>query len=100
MPGAEQAAPPRGPTRGKDLLMISTTDLTGTQLVQLEALLADTTLGGSRYRPLAARDIEIMQDLECAEPELGRWTADCGYEVTDAGRAAVVGHAMDAAASE
>jgi DNA-binding PadR family transcriptional regulator len=78
--------------------MISTTDLTGTQLEQLEALLADTTPGGGVYRPPVGRDTGVLHDLEATG--LVRWTKDCGYEITDAGRAEVVDRAMDAAASE
>jgi len=75
--------------------MISTVHLTGDQLAQLEALLADTTPGGGVYRPPVARDVWVLRDLEHAN--LCRFTVDCGYEITDAGRAAVVDRAIDAA---
>lgn len=75
--------------------MISTTDLTAAQLLQLDALLAETTTGCVHYRPPVVRDVDVLQDLECAE--LVRWTHDCGYEITDAGREIVIEHAMYAA---
>lgn len=82
--------------------MISTTDLTGTQLEQLEALLADCTLGGGVYRPPVATDREVL--LELVEAELVRNLSDGVfsdvYELTGAGKAIVVDRAMDAAASE
>jgi len=78
--------------------MISTTDLTGAQLDQLDALLADTTPGGGLYRPPVARDIEVLEDLECGG--LARWTPDCGYEITDDGRDVVISRAKDAAGTE
>jgi hypothetical protein len=82
--------------------MISITDLTGTQLVQLEALLADTTLGGGVYRPPVATDREVL--LELVEAELVRNLSDGVfsdvYELTGAGKAIVVDRAMDAADSE
>jgi len=78
--------------------MISTTHLTGDQLAQLDALLADTTPGGGTYRPPVARDPEVMQQLEQAG--LVRYVEDISYEtyeVTDAGRALVIDRAIDAA---
>lgn len=75
--------------------MISTQHLTADQLAQLDALLADTTPGGGLYRPPVARDVWILRDLEHAH--LCRFTVDCGYEITDTGRAAVVERAIDAA---
>jgi hypothetical protein len=75
-----------------------TTHLTAAQLEQLDALLADTTPGGGHYRPPVQRDIEVLRDLEHAG--LSRFTVDCGYEITDAGRAVVIDRAMDAADTE
>ncbi|RSD21966.1 hypothetical protein [Amycolatopsis eburnea] len=75
-----------------------TTDLTADQLEQLAALLADTTPGAASYRPPVARDIEILRGLETAG--LSRWTPDCGYEITAAGRDVVKEHAWDAADGE
>lgn len=75
-----------------------TTHLTVDQLAQLEALLADTTSGGGVYRPPVGRDVWVLRDLEHAN--LCRFTVDCGYEITEAGRVAVVDHAMEAAESE
>jgi hypothetical protein len=72
-----------------------TTHLTADQLEQLAALLADTTAGAGVYRPPVARDVEVLRDLEHAG--LSRFTVDCGYEITDAGRAVVVDHVKDIA---
>lgn len=81
--------------------MISTTDLTGTQLVQLEALLADTTPGGGVFRPPVAVDDEALRVL--VDAGLAYRLQDVlfdHYEVTDAGRAIVVERARDAADTE
>jgi hypothetical protein len=77
--------------------MISTTDLTAVQLLQLDALLADTTPGGGCYRPPVARDVEALREL--AEAGLALYVEDIGptYEITDAGREIVIEHAMYAA---
>lgn len=73
-------------------------NLTSVHLLQLEALLADTTPGGGLYRPPVARDVWVLRDLEHAH--LCRFTVDCGYEITDAGREVVVDHAMAVAAAD
>lgn len=81
--------------------MIATTHLKAEQLEQLEALLADTTAGAGRYRPPVARNIGILWDLGRAG--LTRYVEDVNfetYEILDAGKAIVVGRAMDAAARE
>ncbi|MFB9687667.1 hypothetical protein [Amycolatopsis plumensis] len=75
-----------------------TTHLTAVQLEQLEALLADTTPGGVAYRPPVARDESTLTNLEGLG--LVRWTEDCGFEITDAGREAVVERVRDAADAE
>ncbi|WP_086848352.1 hypothetical protein [Amycolatopsis kentuckyensis] len=75
--------------------MSLTADLTAEHLAQLEALLADTTPGGGLYRPPVARDINLLGVLSGAG--LAVYTSDCGYEITDAGRAIVVDRAVDAA---
>lgn len=96
--GAEQAVPPKGPTRGKDLLVITVQHLTADQVAQLDALLADTTPGGGVYRPPVAQNIEILGAL--AHAGLVMYTADCGYEITDAGCGIVVDRARYAADTE
>lgn len=81
--------------------MISTTDLTGYQLLQLDALLADTTPGGGVYRPPVAVDDEALREL--VDAGLAYRLQDVlfdHYEVTDAGRAIVVERARDAADTE
>jgi len=77
---------------------VTATTLTADQLEQLEALLADTTPGGGAYRPPVARDDNLLGALTYFG--LATYTSDCGYEITDAGKAAVVNRAMDAADTE
>ncbi|MEV4052990.1 hypothetical protein AB0J55_17540 [Amycolatopsis sp. NPDC049688] len=81
--------------------MISTTELTGVQLEQLEALLADTTPGGGSYRPPVAHNPEIVAQL--VDAGLVHQYTDTlfdTYEVTVAGRQVVQDHAMDEAGGE
>jgi len=74
---------------------VITTHLTAEHLAQLDALLADTTPGGGVYRPPVARDINLLSVL--ADRGLVLYTSDCGYEITDDGRAIVMDRAVDAA---